>query len=59
MYDLDAIAMINFESDGATPDRTMIVRPRRRPRGFDTTTILVSSVVSGAFLAFAAIAALL
>ena len=57
MYDLDAIAMINFESDGATPDRTMIVRPR--PRGFDTTTILVSSVVSGAFLAFAAIAAIL
>lgn len=38
------------------PEHTMIVRTRRR--GFDGTTILVSSVVSGAFFAFAAIAAL-
>ena len=38
------------------PDRTVIVRPRRP--GFDATTILVSSVVSSVFFAFAAVAAL-
>lgn len=38
------------------PDRTMIVRPRRRD--FDATTILVSSVATGLFFAFAIVAAL-
>lgn len=37
-------------------DHTVFVRTPRR--SFDSTTILVSSVVTGAFFAFAAIAAL-
>jgi hypothetical protein len=40
----------------SSPDRTIIVRPRKRD--FDAATILVSSLVSGVFFAFAAFAAL-
>lgn len=39
------------------PERTMIVRPRRR--GFDQRTLLVTSVATGVFTAFATFAALL
>jgi hypothetical protein len=44
------------DTDQPSPDRTVIVRPRGRH--FDATTIFVSSVVSGLFLAFATFAAL-
>jgi hypothetical protein len=44
--------------DEDASEHTVIMRPRRLRRGFDATTILVSSVVSGAFVAFAAIAVL-
>lgn len=40
-----------------SPERTMIVRPRRR--GFDAGTLLVSSVATGVLAAFATFAALL
>ena len=39
-----------------SPECTVIVRPRRR--SFDATTLLVSSVATGMFVAFATIAAL-
>lgn len=65
MHGLDAIKTIHFgqlatarDPDATAPDRTLIVRPRRLRRGVDATTILVSSVVSGAFFAFAAVAVL-
>ena len=38
------------------PERTVIVRPRRR--SFDRATVLISSVATGLFVAFAALAAL-
>jgi hypothetical protein len=39
-----------------SPDRTLIVRPRRRD--FDAATIVVSSLVSGLLFAFVALAGL-
>lgn len=38
------------------PERTVIVRPRRR--SFDRATVLISSVATGLFVAFATLAAL-
>jgi len=52
------LAAIAAPPPGGTPDRTMIVRIPRRSRGFDATTLLVSSVAGAAFVAFAVIAAL-